>query len=64
MTFFTCYCWSKTLPKKRQVDENNVAEFDASDKESGKYKVEAIWDSAGYAKESVGHLLELYYLFF
>ena len=39
--------------------------MDAGDNESGKYKVEAIWDSAVYTKESKsGHLLGLYYLVF
>ena len=37
--------------------------FDAKDNNGGKYEVEAIWDSAVYAKESKsGHLLSLYYL--
>ena len=32
-------------------------------KDSGKYKVEAIWDSTVYAKESkLGYLPRLYYL--
>ena len=43
-------------------DENNAAELDAGD-ESGEYKVEAIWDSAVYARESKsGYLPSLYYL--
>ena len=43
-------------------DENNVAELDAGD-ESGEYEVEAIWDSAVYAREAEsGHLPGLYYL--
>ena len=36
--------------KKKRVDKNNVAELDAGNK-SGKYKIEAIWDSAFYIKE-------------
>ena len=47
--------------RKRRVDDENV-ELDAGDK-NGKYKVEAIWDSEVYARESEsGHLLGLYYL--
>ena len=38
-------------------------EFEAGNNESGEYKVEAIWDSAVYARESkLGHLPGLYYL--
>ena len=38
-------------------------EFDASDNDSGEYKMEAIWESAIYTKESESdHLLGLYYL--
>ena len=38
-------------------------EFDSGDNESGEYKVEAIWDSTVYVRESeLGHLLGLYYL--
>ena len=48
--------------RKEQVDnENNAAELDAGD--SGEYEMEAIWDSAIYAKESEsGHLPDFYYL--
>ena len=35
-------------------------EFEAGD--SAEYKVEAIWDSAAYARESEGHLPGFYYL--
>ena len=46
--------------RKGWVD--NKAELDAGNN-SGKYKVEAIWDSTVYAKESEsGHLPGLYYL--
>ena len=39
-----------------------MGELDAGD-DSGKYEVEAIWDSAVYARESEsGHLPGLYYL--
>ena len=38
-------------------------EFNAGDDESREYEVEAIWDSAVYARESEsGHLPGLYYL--
>ena len=38
-------------------------EFDAGNNDSGEYKIEAIRDSAVYARESVsGHLPDLYYL--
>ena len=47
--------------KKGGVDEN-VTEFEAGSNEE-EYKVERIWDSAVYAKESaMGHLPGLYYL--
>ena len=50
--------------RKEQVDEEvGQMEFDADDNESGEYKVEAIRDSAVYARKSEsGHLLGLYYL--
>ena len=48
--------------RKGRVHEQNAKELDAGDN-SGEYKVEAIWDSAVYMKESEsGHLLGLYYL--
>ena len=51
------------ITKKRRVDENNAAELDAGNDKSKKYKVEAIWDNAVYAKESKsGNLPSLYYL--
>ena len=44
------------------MHKENAEELDAGD-DSGKYKMEAIWDSAVYTKESEsGHLLGLYYL--
>ena len=50
--------------KKGRVDENatELAKLDAGDDEGGEYKVEAICDSAIYARESAGYLPELYYL--
>ena len=43
------------------MDDENI-ELDLGDK-NGEYKVEAIWDSKVYARESEsGHLLDLYYL--
>ena len=52
-------------PKKGQVvEEGRQMEFDTGDNESGEYEVEAIWDSAVYARESeLGHLPGFYYLF-
>ena len=48
------------ITKKERVD--NETELDAGDN-SGEYEVEAIWDSAVYAKESEsGQLPGLYYL--
>ena len=48
--------------RKERVYEKNAEELDAGDN-SGEYEVEAIRDSAIYAKESeLGHLLGLYYL--
>ena len=48
--------------RKKRVDENvTELEFDAGN--SKEYKVEAIWNSAVYTKESESsHLLGLYYL--
>ena len=47
--------------RKGRVDEN-VTEFEAGNDEE-EYKVEGIWDSAVYARESAtGHLPGLYYL--
>ena len=50
--------------RKGRVDENatELAELDAGDDEGGEYEVEAIRDSAVYARESAGHLPGLYYL--
>ena len=47
--------------RKRGVDDENTAELDAGN-ESGEYEVEAIQNSAIYAKKVDGHLLGLYYL--
>ena len=48
---------------KKERDDN-AAELDAND-DNGEYKVEAIWNSAVYARESEsGHLPGLYYLVF
>ena len=47
--------------RKEQVDDENAMELDVDN--SKKYKVEAIWDSAVYTRESEsGHLPGLYYL--
>ena len=52
-----------TTRKVRMNKEVRRMEFDASDNESGEYKVEAIYDSAVYMRESKsGHLPGLYYL--
>ena len=49
--------------RKRRVHEQNLEELDAGDNDSGEYEVEAIRDSAVYARESEsGHLPGLYYL--
>ena len=48
--------------KKGRVDEN-ATELDIGDNDSGEYKVEAIWDSAVYARKSeLGYLPSFYYL--
>ena len=45
------------------MDKNNAIKLDAGDNKGDEYKVEAIWDSAVYAKESKsGYLLGFYYL--
>ena len=49
--------------RKGRVHEDNLEELDAGDNDSGEYEVEAIRDSAVYARESeLGHLPGLYYL--
>ena len=50
--------------KTRQIDKNNVTKLDAGGNKDGKYKVESIYNSAVYAKESADHLSRLYYLVF
>ena len=46
-----------TIKKGRVNEKVRQMEFDAGDDESGEYIVEAIWDSAVYARESEsGHL--------
>ena len=52
------------ITKKGRVDEEvRQMEFDTDNDDSGEYKVEAIWDSVVYARESEsGHLPGLYYL--
>ena len=47
--------------RKGRMDEN-ATELDAGDDEGGEYKVETIWDSAGYARKSADYLSGLYYL--
>ena len=50
--------------KKGQIDkEVRQMEFDTGDNKSGKYEVEASWDSTVYVKESESdHLPAFYYL--
>ena len=49
--------------KKGRVDKKvRQIEFDAGNNDSRDYKVETIWDSAVYAKESKDYLPGLYYL--
>ena len=51
-----------TIRNGRVYDEN-VAELDAGNDKSEKYKVEGIWDNAVYSRESESvHLPGLYYL--
>ena len=52
--------------KKGRIDKNatKLAELDAG-KDSGKYKIEVIYNNAVYARKSESsHLLGLYYLVF
>ena len=52
-----------TTKKRRMDEEVRQIKFDADDNESGKYELEATWDSAVYARESeLGYLQSLYYL--
>lgn len=50
------------ITRKWQVDKNDVVEFDIGDNKSEKYKIEAIRNSAVYARKSKNHLPGLYYL--
>ena len=51
--------------RKRQVYKNDATKFNIGHNENGKYKVEAIQNSAVYTKElKPGYLLGLYYLVF
>lgn len=52
----------KNTTRKIRVDENAI-KLDSSNK-GKKYKKEEIYKSAVYAKESVDHILGLYYLLF
>ena len=55
----------QNINKKKQVDENNATKLDAGNKNSGKYKIEAICNSAVYTRESeLVQLLGLYYVIF
>ena len=54
----------KDTTRKERVDEN-VIELDIGDDNSREYKVEAIWDSTVYKRESeLNYLLGLYYRLF
>ena len=52
------------ITRKRRVDKKiSQIIFDVDDNDSGKYKVEAIWDSVVYAREfKSGHPSGFYYL--
>ena len=53
----------KDITKKERVDDKKAEELDAGNKRASEYELEAIWDSAVYARESKsGHLPGLYYL--
>ena len=52
------------MAKKRPIDKNDAMELDASNKNSSKYQVEIIRNSAIYAKKTISYLLKLYYLVF
>ena len=54
------------ITKKGRVDKNAIklAKLNAGDNEGNEYKMEVIYDSAVYARESVGHLPGLYYRVF
>ena len=58
---FHIWLLEKNTTKKGRVSEE-VPKLDVGNKGSEKYKVEAIWDNAVYARESKSHLPGLYYL--
>ena len=61
--FYVSLLEQDTTRKGRVDKEVRQIEFDNGDNDSGKYEVEAIRDSAVYARESEsGHLPGLYYL--
>ena len=45
------------------MDENNITKLDAN-KNSGIYKIKAIYNSIIYTRQSMDYLLKLYYLVF
>ena len=53
----------KDIIRKGRIDEN-VTELDAGNDKSRKYKVEAIYDNAVYARELKKYFPGLYYLVF
>ena len=61
--FYMSLLEQNTIRKGRVDEEVRQMEFNASDDDGGEYKVEVIWDSAVYIRESeLGHLPGLYYL--
>ena len=51
------------ITSKERLDDENAEKLDAGDKRTGEYEVEAIWNSAVYARElESSHLPGLYYL--
>ena len=52
----------KDITRKKRIDEN-ATRLDASNNDSGIYKVEAIWDNTVYTRKSeLSHLPGFHYL--
>lgn len=55
----------QNITKKQQVNGNvRQINFNVGNNKDGKYKVKTIRNNIVYVKESLGHLLRLYYLVF
>ena len=55
----------KDVTRKKWLKENNLAELDIRNNKGGKYKINTIWDSAVYRKNSKSdYFPKFYYMIF